>query len=334
MRKAISIGGWCGPALILGKMGIRTEAYPFDFSRVTLDGVTHFVRNGFSEGFYPPGPRPYRPECVGPWVLFRSQHCAFAHFDLNDDGVLKGFERKMERWDSVLDGTEPVTFFRTVAARNPLEELELVPAWEAALRERNPSLDYRTVVVVHDQGLGTTTQLTPLSDRTSLWALEYDTAKLGEEHSLFDRSNEGYEKIVFTSLSDDSWPPRKDDEAPDAVAWRSHNNIALIDGIASVGGTCTGVGSTRCNDMKCVWCGNADYHKAGRPWHSGRAFTTEEDELILLHLYRIMSGDTDRVEAVEEIANQMRRGAFEVICRIQFLTNSSTKITEGLEGSL
>jgi hypothetical protein len=49
----------------------------------------------------------------------------------------------------------------------------------------------------------------------------------------------------------------------------------------------------------------------------------------LVHLYRIMTGG-DKVEVVEQLAHEMNRGAFEVICRIQFLTNSSTKIAEGL----
>ena len=129
---------------------------------------------------------------------------------------------------------------------------------------------------------------------------------------------------------DENWPPKKDPRAPDEVVWRPHNNIALIDGVASVGGTCTGFGSSHNTHGTCAYCGNTDYHKAGKPWHSGRAFTSDEDEIILLQLYRIMTGG-DKVEAVEELASQMRRGAFEVICRIQFLTNSSTKITEGME---
>lgn len=329
MRKFISVGGWCGPALILGKLGFRTEAYPFDFSRVTLDGILHFTQEGFRRGFFPPGQKPYRPECVGPWVLFRSEHCAFAHFDLNDDNIIKGFETKIRRWDGILEGSQPVTFLRTVAAKNPQEELNLLPQWEEALRQRSPKLDYRVVVVVHDQGLPETMQLEPIGDRVSVWALEY-TPGLSAEASLFDKANSGYEKIVYASAVDENWPPRRDPRAPSQMTWRHHTNIALIDGVASVGGTCTGFGSTHNENGLCPYCGNTDYHKAGRPWHSGRAFTLEEDEIILLQLYRIMTGG-DRVEAVEEVANQMRRGAFEVICRIQFLTQSSTKITEGLE---
>lgn len=386
----MSIGGWCGPALILGKLGLRTEAFPFDFSRCTLDGVIHFIENGFHEGFFPPGPPPYRPECVGIWVLFRGIHTAFAHFDLNDPKIINGFERKLERWDNLLNGValddqhaanEPVTFFRTVAARDPREELALIPALEAALKKRNPHLDYRLVVVVHDQGfLNSTTEFQPLSERCTLWALDYTETN---KKTLFDRSQQAYAKIVMASLNDDNWPAKRtpaesnvtalrivesfpelrslpasddlvavdgasppehvlllpqhvalvpvpaDELTVDRFQWRSHNNIALIDGIASVGGTCVGIGSTRCQLGTCAFCGSTNLHKAGRPFRTNRPFTDEEDELLLVHLYKILTGG-DKVAAVEQLAHEMDRGAFEVICRIQFLTDSSTKIADGV----
>jgi hypothetical protein len=391
LRKFVSIGGWCGPALILGKLGLRTEAFPFDFSRCTLDGVIHFIENGFHEGFFPPGPPPYRPECVGIWVLFRGVHTAFAHFDLNDPNIIAGFQRKLERWDNLLNGValddqhaanEPVTFFRTVAAKDPREELALIPALEAAIQKRNPNLDYRLVVVVHDQGfLNSTTEFQPLSERCTLWALDYTET---DKKTLFDRSQQAYAKIVMSSLDDDRWPatptstmadpvlrivetfpevsllPDAHDGVPtttqegrdisahqilpqkvalvpvpaseltaERFAWRSHNNIALIDGVASVGGTCVGIGSTRCKQDVCAFCGNSNLHKAGRPFRTNRPFTDEEDELLLVHLYKILTGG-DKVAAVEQLAHEMGRGAFEVICRIQFLTDSSTKIADGV----
>lgn len=374
-RKFVSLGGWCGPALILGKLGLRTEAYPFDFSRCTLDGVIHFIRNGFDDSFFPPGPPPYKPECVGIWVLFRGLHTAFAHFDLNDPKIIDGFQKKMRRFDDVLAGEMPetgsggVTFFRTVSARDPLEELRLIPALEDAIRARNPKLDYRLVVTVHDQGLSpAAVPLKPLSDRAQLWALRYTAP---DTKTLFDRSQEGYAEIVASAARDDLWPMNQtswealctervaaslaagdgqytsrgvrrcsEGESEGEVAWdtldvdrfpwRHHDNIALIDGVASVGGTCRGVGSMRCRDGTCAYCGNRDLHKAGTPFRTNRPFTDEEDELLLVHLYKILTGG-DKVEAVEQLAHEMNRGAFEVICRIQFLTQSSTKLTEGMD---
>lgn len=356
-RKYVSMGGWCGPALMLGKLGLRTEAYPFDFSRCTLDGILHFIQEGFAHGFYPPGPPPYRPECVGIWVLYRGQHTAFAHFDLNDPGIQAQFARKIKRWDQLLNGSEmPVTFFRSIAARDPMEEIRLILEVEAAIAARNPSLDFRIVLIAHDQGLvARSVELRPLSSRVSLWALTYTR---DASFTLFDRAQEAYADIVTHSVEEENWPldPTRvpapvglreteadyerrvvycsdgaevsfDSLRADAFPWRSHDNIALIDGVASVGGTCVGIGSTRVVDGRCAFCGSADYHKAGRPFRTDRPFTSEEDQLILVHLYRILTGG-DKVEAVEDLAHQMKRGAFEVICRIQFLTNSSVKIMD------
>lgn len=365
-------------------MGLRTEAFPFDFSRCTLDGVIQFIERGFSDGFYPPGPPPYRPECVGIWVLFRGLHTAFAHFDLNDPKIIDGFQRKIERWDRLLDGAalddehranEPVTFFRTIASRDPRDELALIPSLEAALQRRNPNLDYRLVVVAHDQGLlDCATEFHPISERCSLWALDYSE---NESKTLFDRSQKGYAKIVTASLDDDRWLPSScsgsnglpalrivdpplpcvveeegdggvrpcphsqqtpmmtiesvpwEDLCVQRFQWRPHNNIALIDGVASVGGTCVGIGSTRCRDNTCAYCGNTNLHRAGKPFRSNRPFTGEEDELLLVHLYKILTGG-DKVAAVEQLAHEMDRGAFEIICRIQFLTDASTKIADGI----
>lgn len=376
-RKYISLGGWCGPALMLGKLGLRTEAYPFDFSRVTLDGVIHFLRNGFEDGFYPPGPPPYRPECVGPWILFRGQHTAFAHFDLNSPDVRAHFTTKIRRFHDVLARPErPVTFFRTVTARFPQEELAMAAELEAALAQHNPQLDYRVVFMVHDQGLAVrAAQLAPLSPRMSLWALRYDG---NASSSLLDRTHDAYRHVIVNSLGDTraqmcgsgcsaGLPPLPPDDLPadeydasrqlyradgttrrEGVAladmtyprfpWRSHNNLALIDGVASVGGTCAGIGSTNMlgdadepwRAKRCRYCGDATMHLAGRPVRTERPFTDEEDQLVLVHLYKILTGG-DKVAAVEQLAQEMQRGTYEVICRIQHLTNASTKIMDSLD---
>lgn len=374
-RKYISLGGWCGPALILGKLGLRTEAYPFDFSRVTMDGLVHFIRNGFGEGFYPPGPPPYKPECVGPWVLFRGQHTAFAHFDLNNADVQAHFTTKMRRFDAVLDNNEkPVTFFRTVTARFPQEELAMAVELEAAIAERNPSLEFHVVLMVHDQGLAAhAAQLKRLSPRMSLWALQY---REEASRSLFDRTHDAYRHVVLHSVQEMGEPAFDDhhsrsapvpldlpaevydathrvyaadcesrlegvaleDMTSERFPWRAHDNLALIDGVASVGGTCVGIGSTvmLCDSTepwrakRCRYCGDATYHAAGRPFRSERPFTEEEDQLVLVHLYKILTGG-DKVAAVEQLAHEMHRGTYEVICRIQFLTNASTKIMDSLD---
>lgn len=391
-RKYISLGGWCGPALLLSKLGLRTESYPLDYARVTLDGVLHFIQNGFSDGFFPPGHPPYRPECVGIYVLFRGQHTAFAHFDLNSPDVQAAFAVKFDRFSQLLrEAQAPVTFFRTVTARNPVDELRLAPDVERALRACHPQLDYRIVYMVHEQGLrARSVQLAPLSSRSTLWVLSYtENPTPKKERTLFDRVQQAYTDVVLHSIEEGHWPAQTGsvlaqsslhhglsaEEADlgrgvlftdlalrpsqptvslsqlslESFPWRCHDNLALIDGVASVGGTCTGVGSTRMIDVgqgstrehpdamsdtasaatrkACAYCGSTDYHFAGSPHRATRPFTEEEDQLLLVHLYHILTG-SDKIAAVEQLALELHRGAFEVICRLQFLTSSSTKLMD------
>merc|ERR1719238_13444 len=98
----------------------------------------------------------------------------------------------------------PVTFMRTVTARHPREELDLIDDFQRAVAEVNPTLDFRMAVSVHDQGLKETTMLESINERTSLWAIEYTE---GPEKTLFDRSQEGYAQVVAHCLDAGAWPP-------------------------------------------------------------------------------------------------------------------------------
>ncbi|EPY26419.1 hypothetical protein AGDE_08374 [Angomonas deanei] len=267
----------------------------------------------------------------------------------------------------------PVTFLRTVTARDPREELALASQLEECIASRNPCLDFRVVFMVHDQGLrAPSVELAPLSQRMSLWALSYD---LTAGDSLFDKCSKAYTSVLMHTVDDANWPLSPVNVARDPLhlsylyanaekrvlyaddtvrygdvsfddltaaqfPWRQHDNLALIDGVASVGGTCTGVGSTWMKGAppsevegdagpSCYYCGNCSFHLAGKPVATNRPFTDEEDETIIVHLYKILTGG-DKVEEVEKLAHQMNRGAFEIICRIQYLTAASTKITDDM----
>lgn len=232
MRRWISLGGWCGPSLMLTKLGLRPaeEALPFDMVRCTFDGLVELTTNGFTssasptpvsvdcgdtvsgsyafprnalDGFFPM-PQPavqakeatneqsgedssgalltFAPDPVSVWLLFRSQHACFTHFDLNNPEVQAEFQRRMKEWDLLLssqarnasrsgakNGTDSssagssaakytggVTFVRTTIAENPAEEIEMLPQFHNAVRRRTRGqLPFRTVLVVHDQAEST-----------------------------------------------------------------------------------------------------------------------------------------------------------------------------------
>ncbi len=52
--------------------------------------------------------------------------------------------------------------------------------------------------------------------------------------------------------------------------------------------------------------------------------------MLVAHLAKVLTLGGDRVEAVETIAHELGRGAFDVVCRLQHMTNSSLKLTAGL----
>lgn len=451
MKKIIvSLGGWCGPALVLSKLGLRNLAFPFDFCRCTLDGVIQFVERGFDDSFFPAGGRPYIPECVGPYVLFRGQHTAFAHFDLNSDEVLEGFQRKFDRFFQLLDTGRlssltpqdgrignrsdhstiygpggstveclfpsvecgdcgaadgsanadvqhddrwqyDVLFLRTVTARFPQEELALARVLESKLLKRNPYLSFQIVFVVHDQGLvAPVVELAPMSSRIRVWILEYETSTEGL--SLLDRTETGYKYIIQQVLNDkkvsqnpfvsaipgrahterldfpfnfntnayfdvdhQQWLPRSTIRAEPVAnscmtvskfPWRAHDNLALIDGVASVGGTCTGVGSTKMviqhpfgefatPKRSCAYCGNTDFHKSFRPYGVGvdgeaaLPFSVRDDALLLSHLYLILQTGADKIAIIDRLASQLQRGAFEIVSRLRYLATQHPRLLSG-----
>ena len=87
--------------------------------------------------------------------------------------------------------------------------------------------------------------------------------------------------------------------------------------------------SAAADPFACAYCGDAAGHLAKKPPRSERPFTQEEDEILIAHLCKILVMGSDRVEAIESIAHELNRGSFDVVCRLQHLTNSSLKLTEG-----
>ena len=318
----VSLGGWCGPALALGKMDLRHKAYPFDFSRVTFDGVMDFMLNGFKKGFFPAENPPYGAECVGQWILFRSQHCAFAHYNLNDKNIQDGFQRKFDRFNQILNSTEKVTFFRTITSRNPTDEIDLLPTFVQTLEHRNSQLPYRLVMIAHDQPNSSTQCLGYHQNKNiSIWNLSYDRTNQTEETSLFDMTYPGYKKIIETSLREEHWNSLQE-SSPEKLYFKSHENLSLIDGEAMVRGSCGGIGSTVMQTPgTCPYCDTKTGHRVTKA-REYRAFTKDEDEIILAKTYTLVMG-SDLVGVIEEIANQLRRGTDEVIARIQALTTST-----------
>ncbi|EAN97812.1 hypothetical protein C3747_28g220 [Trypanosoma cruzi] len=329
MRRWVSLGGWCGPGLMLSKLGIRPveEQLPFDMARCSFDGLLEFTRNGFDNGFFP-GPlqrRPFTPDPASVWLLFRGQHACITHFDINADEVVQEFKRRFDEWEKMITcPTRPVTFLRTCIAENARNEVELVPQWHALLREKSAGkLDFCTVMVMHDQG-PTTERVASFAEEDAagspcvVWNLAFDK-QLPVEASLFDKCHDGYAQIIREMNRNEAWyvstsPLR-------LVSPKPYKALCLVEGVPALRGSCTGFGTTHSALLgRCLYCGSTNGHEVVRDaFDSKKPWDNAEDTTLLA---KWITSNGDKVAAVEATALELKRGANEVLLRLQQLIQS------------
>ncbi|ORC90912.1 uncharacterized protein TM35_000073360 [Trypanosoma theileri] len=330
MRRWVSLGGWCGPGLMLSKLGIRPveEQLPFDMARCSFDGLLEFTVNGFGNGFFP-GPleeRPFTPDPASVWLLFRSQHTCITHFNLNSDEVVQEFMRRFKEWEKMITcPTRPVTFLRTCIAEDAKEEVDLLPLWHAALHKKSEGkLNFRTVMVIHNQG-PITEPMAAYNEKDAagspcvVWNLAFDK-QLPDTASLFDKCHDGYKHIIQEMNREESWKHISTSSLSPA-ALKPYTNLSLVEGVPALRGSCTGFGTTYAAVLgRCMRCGSTNGHEVVRDaFDSKRAWSEEEDAELLS---KFLSANGDEIAAVEAAAIELKRGANEVFLRLKLLTGS------------
>lgn len=233
---------------MLSKLGKRPASAltPFDMTRSTLDGIIDLTASGFQPGKYLPHPAPlprrYIPDPVSIWLLFRSHHVCFTHFDLNHEEAIPLLAHRIQFWDALVSqqmvqlapilvtlgvpegkrkayGSPPpslfplpshVTFLRTVTAEHPEEEIEAIPQLHRLLRERSGGrLRFRTVLVMHNQGPATAplccipSEANEFGTPCVIWNLR--RAACGARASLLDECHDGYKTIIEAMSGDGGW---------------------------------------------------------------------------------------------------------------------------------
>ncbi|CUG87246.1 Hypothetical protein, putative [Bodo saltans] len=321
-RRLVSLGGWCGPGLMLSKLGLRApeDQYPFDVVRATLDGVVHFTGNGFGPEFFPPGPLPYKMDPASIWLLFRGPHTCFTHMDLNRKQVLDEFQWRFNNWSELMSGKRgPVVFLRTSLCENPFMEAGLLPMWEEAVTAKSKgALDFKTVLIVHNQGSETVQVAAPTAN-SSVWNLALYTTVLPTA-SLFDRTEVGYRTIISAVSDEQCWAPDRSLSAAPTECLNTSLELATVEGVPAMGGTCKGIGSTASVAVgRCVFCGSSDQHAVVDPttFDTHKSWS-EEDRAMLLATF---AGTSDIVATCEAIALQQGRSAHEVLTEFRKLTS-------------
>jgi hypothetical protein len=341
-RRWVSLGGWCGPSLMLSKLGKRPphDQLPFDVVRCSLVGVVHFAKNGFTNGFFPAAAPPYVADPVSIWLLFRGQHTCFTHFDLSSPAVQYTFGERFKQWDSMVrDAPAPVLIIRTAIAQNPLDELKYVPMLQRVLDEQSRGrLDHRIVMVMHNQG-EVTAPVGMINERAVLWNLAL--AHSGQPGvSLFDKTHDGYQQIIETVERDLFWAPEAASalpamDTPAAVAKLSrsikpYTELCRVEGVPALRGSCTGVDTTTGEALgSCMACGCTDGHPVTDPaaFDLGQPWTEAEDADIWTLLLQSKQNDPmrpfDAVAAVELVAGKHQRGANETLNRFAELAKAT-----------
>eukprot|EP00796_Vickermania_ingenoplastis_P005902 gene5902-4217_t len=360
----VCLGGWCGPSLMLSKLGMRPPSAltPFDMVRCTWDGLIDMVGSGFQPGKYLPHPSAesassssprFLPDPVFIWLLFRSQHACFTHFDLNRPDALEEIQRRIDHWDELLSpapqssAPRRLTFLRTVVAENPAEELELVPQFHAAVRRRSlpsSSFNFRTVMILHDQEDVTRpvcsfpAEAEQFGNPCVVWNLRRERMNDknpggGASPSLFDQCHAGYEEILQRMSTPQAWEhlpelsyeayteERRRRRPAGSSLFTPYTELCQIHGVPATRGTCTGFGSTKSmvdHVSPCLHCGSTDGHALNDPerFDTGRPWSEADVQELLLSL---VMGGGDEVAAVEEVAARQQRGANETWRQLQHL---------------
>ncbi|EPY42022.1 hypothetical protein AGDE_01901 [Angomonas deanei] len=328
MRRWVSLGGWCGPSLLLSKLDMRTpfdasvhphekeisEFLPFDFVRCTLDGISELTKNGFGDGLehFLPGNYKTRwlalekesetqhnpssidplsfplesillfpPDPVSIWLLFRSRHACFTHFDLNNTQILKELETRVVAWENMFKQTQTsnnnenhhrgITFLRTVMAEDPLEEVLYMPTLHDTFREafqqhQHHNADFRTVLVVHNQSERTEPLFFIKESNHSnnnnvciVWNVKEEYGNENENKiSLFDACESGYQTVLYAMSKEANWRQYvnrlptseeyiklKQQQQSSSSVFVPSSQFSTIEGVLpAVRGSCKGFGST------------------------------------------------------------------------------------------
>eukprot|EP00927_Polykrikos_kofoidii_P070933 TRINITY_DN6729_c0_g1_i1.p1 TRINITY_DN6729_c0_g1~~TRINITY_DN6729_c0_g1_i1.p1 ORF type:complete len:653 (-),score=130.17 TRINITY_DN6729_c0_g1_i1:86-1954(-) len=113
----VSLGCFCGPKLTFQAIGRGAETLPFDWTRTSLDGLLHFIRNDF-EGFY--NFKTVREVPNSHMVMFRSKHHSFWHDDPRTSEMREKYDRRILRFKNLAHRGRPMLFVRAISALDEL----------------------------------------------------------------------------------------------------------------------------------------------------------------------------------------------------------------------
>ena len=298
-----------------------------------MDGLVHFATNSEQlctdpegMGFFPTKVQstkrlvyPFDPVSI--WLLFRAQHTAITHFDINTTAIQKMYAQRLQNWHRFvtrgggggMGGRGSVNMLRTSLAVNPLDEIRVAPRLLSTIDKKGGIIrngdggrvDNRLVLVLHqqptDQGAVEVLQhsahlgVHPDDDRVSVWSLPHAPGG----GSLFDRCHDGYKEIIERTSDPTFWNPRAGNTTSRKrllstanVKWTTYKEISHVEGIPAFRGSCVGFGSTLSSgdssSSVCAYCGSRDGHALQDPtlFDSGKEWSDEDSTTMATILFQ------------------------------------------------
>lgn len=124
--QAVSLGGSCGPKISLRRLGLGEATMPFDWMRTRVQGLIHWLRNGF-DGFISAQQRHEVTFQETSLTVYRSTTHSFWHDDIQEEDCREKLRRRIHRFVSLASpeaGNRPLLFVRGIAGSVELDRTE------------------------------------------------------------------------------------------------------------------------------------------------------------------------------------------------------------------
>lgn len=183
-HKCLSLGGWCGPAEALRTLGLRTEAYPFDYMHASLHSINYIVRGHYK-------------------FFFNPNFNIFPHHKLHNPKVKDDLYRRLNRFtDTLKNEKKPILFIRAIINIDYNMEIRLVQEFIDLIKRKYPlRKNDKVLMILHSQKIGTL-KIKMIQDDIMLSCAEGLVGWNVPNRVNLERN---YRKLIDFALDDKSW---------------------------------------------------------------------------------------------------------------------------------
>lgn len=151
--QVVSLGSSCAVKMTLRRLGLDQATMPFDWIRTSAAGITHWLRDGFTDYFRSPFKRFEVIFRDLPMTVYRCETHSFWHDNIEDLETRQKLFRRVERFCQL--GTESgraLLFVRSICGTGEVQESEAM--YDALqLRFGAKGRQVYLLIVIDDQGL-------------------------------------------------------------------------------------------------------------------------------------------------------------------------------------